>query len=113
MKGYRRRWVNGSLDHSKREHKGFGMPMHEILPKWADQLTFYSWTLGAGMEASPAGIDEVLFHKGEVQIISYRAWLTAEWKQGLRSRLVKAWDKIQNEDLVNLNIDPDLLLSVM
>ena len=100
------------MDHPKREHKQFGIPMDQIQTKWADQLTIYSWLLGAGMEASPAGIDEVMFHKGEVQILQYRAWLTEAWKASLRDRLVTAWDCIQNEELVNLDLPVDFVRSL-
>lgn len=88
-------------------HNKAGEPFHTLHGEWAVQLATYSWLLrpGVGHGASFApvdvAIDQVVYGSADARVYQFRGTLTSQFQDDLRTRYQAAWDKIQDEALVD------------
>ena len=115
-KGYLRRYLaDGPVLGKKAEHALARSYFEELSPKWAQQLSMYAWMLnpedGARgiIRERPGAIEQVTFSRGVVTFTQYRAWISKEFQVNLRDELVAAWETVQQERVVDLDLEPEFL----
>ena len=86
----------------KGPHVKSTLPMHETCESWAIQLTFYRWCLKPGVVEDFEGrIDQVIEWRNDViRVCQYRQLIPTRWQSELSTRLRRAWDRIQNHEVV-------------
>lgn len=102
--GYQRLFDSEKPGVDQGPHGKAGIPFHEIPvegPRWATQLTMYSWMLGHPIRERVAAIDQLIVgREGRVRVAQFRTKLTVRYQQEVRRRLLVAWDRVQTCNVV-------------
>lgn len=100
-KGYARLWDSDTPGVARPAHKDYGIPFEEIDEHWATQLTIYGWNMGHPLKELLASIDEVCVGKdGRVRVAQFRSHVGLAFQRKVKARLVSAWARIKNNDVV-------------
>lgn len=91
--GYLRSYKNG-CDNGR--HERYGIPLEDIDQYWATQLTFYNWVLNNTEGPLPAAIEQVVVAPDSVRFVSYRTYISHEYANGIRHRLVDFWERLHS-----------------
>jgi len=94
-------------DYEVKQHKDFGMPLDQINERWAIQQAMYQWMLHEDMRPFLG----VLHLMQPNRFTEYQAPVTLDFQYRLRRRLVDAWDKIQQRDVVPKDVCLELAMA--
>lgn len=75
-------------------HVKNGMPIHELHPRWATQLTIYAWMLNRDripQENRDVAIDEICYGANNIKFCQIRTHTSLEYQQQLWREMSEAW----------------------
>ncbi len=85
-----------------------GMFLEQVNASWCDQLSIYSWLMGAEVGSTNVvfGIDQICGPKDKMRFASHRLRVTPEYQKNLFALIRQIWAQI-TEDHYFLDLDPE------